>query len=89
MRAAIAADIFQMDRIGQAPAARVRDEITGLVGAFMNTETLTTVLKHLRHERQVFMAAISIQRGEYLLFAEHFHDFAGTEIQGVFHNYAN
>jgi hypothetical protein len=63
----------------------MRDEITGLMSPFVNTEALATVLEHFRHEGQTFIAPIAIQCGEYLLLAENFHDFAYAKIQTNFH----
>jgi hypothetical protein len=76
----VAADV-EMHSIGQASAYIVAaDSIAGLVGALVNTETLTAVLKHLRHERESVEATILVECAKNFLLAPNLYPVACTRV---------
>jgi hypothetical protein len=77
----VAARILKMHRVLHSANAPLLGVFAGFVGALIYAKPSPTVLKHLRHEREIFQAAIFVQGREDFLATANFHPFAGAEIQ--------
>ncbi len=70
-----------MNGILHPAAFVVVNRVTRLVGAFVNTKTLSAELEHLRHEGEIFQAAVFVERGQDLFTAADLHPIPGLQIQ--------
>jgi hypothetical protein len=70
---------IEMNGIGEPSATRASDRVTGLMGPFVDSESLTAILKHLRHEWQTLQAAILVKGAENLFFASDLHPITGAK----------
>ena len=68
-----------MNGVGQFSAAALIDGVAGLMSAFVDDETHSAVLKHLRHEWEAFKAPVAIKRRKYLFFASDLNEVTRTK----------
>ena len=73
-----------MNRTGEPSTAGLANRVAGLVRPLVNSEPLTAVLKHLRHEWQSVQAAIFVKCTEDLFLASDFHPITGSKFHGAF-----
>ena len=72
-----------MDGVCHTPDGEKLDRIRRLVRGSADSEFLSAMLEHLRHERQCVNALTIIQRGQNLLRASDLYPLADAEIQGI------
>jgi hypothetical protein len=81
IRLAIAPE-FQMDRVRKPPTAYGVNGITSLVCPFVNSKSLSTKFKHLRHKRKTLQATPFVEGPQDLIPASYFHPVSRPQ----FHN---
>src|SRR5260370_10560544 len=81
MRLTIVANTLQMNRILHPAAPVVVNRVTRLMGMFVATKSLAGECEHLRHEGEIFQAAVFVERGQDLFAAADLHPIPGPQIQ--------
>src|SRR5216684_4817304 len=80
MRLTVAAKAFQMNCIFHPAALVVINRVARLVGTFVDAKTLAAECEHLRHERQIFQAAVFVKGDQYLFTAADLHPIPSFQI---------
>src|SRR5258708_10567064 len=81
MRLTIAANTLQMNGILHPAAFVVVNRVTRLMGTFVDTKSLAAECEHLRHEGEIFQAAVFVERAQDLFAAPDLHPIPRLQIQ--------
>jgi len=79
VRRAVAAHVFEVDRVLHSPQAGLIDGIASLVGSPEDPELLAAVLQHLRHEGQAVDRTGTVEACQDLGLGPDFHEFPDTQ----------
>ena len=77
--ATVAPDILQMYPMWKRSSAGTIHRVTGLVSTLLDTKPAATIFEHLRHKRQIFEFAVTIERLEDLLLAANLYPVSSTQ----------
>src|SRR6266481_9230510 len=81
MPRSITPQTFQVHGVFHATDAPSLDVVARLVRSFEDPEPLATVLKHLRHEREIPQATLFVERRQDFILTADFHPFSNSQIQ--------